>query len=139
MSEPYEQLLDATIQHLQELKSRGVKSVNVSPEALVSLRSTAPAGTGTGRTAAPGTAPSPVNRVAPAAVPVKATVVPSQPTGEIDLVPSAKPVSTLTPASAPLDPAAKAGAMRELRERALVCVKCPHLANSRQNVVFGVG
>ena len=29
--------------------------------------------------------------------------------------------------------------MRELRERALVCVKCPHLAGSRKNVVFGVG
>jgi uracil-DNA glycosylase family 4 len=47
------------------------------------------------------------------------------------------------PAAAParpmLDPAAKAEAMKELRERALVCVKCPHLANSRKNVVFGVG
>jgi uracil-DNA glycosylase family 4 len=26
-----------------------------------------------------------------------------------------------------------------LRERALSCVKCPHLASSRKNVVFGVG
>ncbi len=29
--------------------------------------------------------------------------------------------------------------MDELRERALVCQKCSHLASSRQNVVFGVG
>jgi DNA polymerase len=29
--------------------------------------------------------------------------------------------------------------MAELRERALQCVKCPHLASSRKNVVFGVG
>src|SRR5258708_31353433 len=29
--------------------------------------------------------------------------------------------------------------MEELRERALSCRKCPHLAASRQNVVFGVG
>ena len=29
--------------------------------------------------------------------------------------------------------------MAELRERALSCVKCAHLASSRQNVVFGVG
>jgi DNA polymerase len=45
------------------------------------------------------------------------------------------------PASAEPDPQAgvKAEAMRELRERALVCVKCPNLASSRQNVVFGVG
>jgi len=29
--------------------------------------------------------------------------------------------------------------MEELRERALSCLKCPHLAASRKNVVFGVG
>ena len=29
--------------------------------------------------------------------------------------------------------------MRELRERALVCMKCPNLASARKNVVFGVG
>ncbi len=33
----------------------------------------------------------------------------------------------------------KARAMEELRERALSCLKCPHLAASRKNVVFGVG
>ena len=30
-------------------------------------------------------------------------------------------------------------AFAELRERAMVCVKCPQLAASRRNVVFGVG
>jgi uracil-DNA glycosylase len=35
--------------------------------------------------------------------------------------------------------AAKAAAFEALRERALACVKCPHLASSRKNVVFGVG
>jgi DNA polymerase len=34
---------------------------------------------------------------------------------------------------------AKTAAMNALRERALVCVKCPHLARSRKIVVFGVG
>jgi len=46
------------------------------------------------------------------------------------------------PAAAPrvaLDPQAKTAAIQELRERALVCVKCEHLATSRKNVVFGVG
>ena len=33
----------------------------------------------------------------------------------------------------------KSAAFAALRERALVCVKCPHLASSRKNVVFGVG
>jgi len=40
---------------------------------------------------------------------------------------------------APLSPEAKAAAFAELRERALACVKCPHLASARKNVVFGVG
>ncbi len=39
-------------------------------------------------------------------------------------------------AVAPVD---KATAMAELRQRAMVCRKCPHLAGSRKNVVFGVG
>ena len=39
----------------------------------------------------------------------------------------------------PLDPQAKAAAFAALREQALACVKCPHLASSRKSVVFGVG
>jgi DNA polymerase len=45
----------------------------------------------------------------------------------------------LATASALLSPEAKAAAVAELRERALACVKCPHLVRSRKNVVFGVG
>jgi uracil-DNA glycosylase family 4 len=33
----------------------------------------------------------------------------------------------------------KSAAFAELQKRALACVKCPHLASSRKNVVFGVG
>ena len=36
-------------------------------------------------------------------------------------------------------PLAKAAAYDALRERVLACVKCPHLAVSRKNVVFGAG
>jgi DNA polymerase len=43
------------------------------------------------------------------------------------------------PAATPLEPQAKAAAFAALRERALACVKCPHLASSRKNVAFGVG
>jgi hypothetical protein len=42
-------------------------------------------------------------------------------------------------ALAPLSAQAKAEGMKELRERALICMKCPNLASSRKNVVFGVG
>jgi DNA polymerase len=51
----------------------------------------------------------------------------------------ANPETTLKPAAALLSPAAKQAAIAELRERALACVKCSHLASSRANVVFGVG
>ena len=35
--------------------------------------------------------------------------------------------------------AAKSAAFADLRQRALACVKCPHLVTARKNVVFGVG
>jgi len=38
-----------------------------------------------------------------------------------------------------LSPEAKAAAFADLRQRALVCVKCENLAAARKNVVFGVG
>jgi DNA polymerase len=38
-----------------------------------------------------------------------------------------------------MDPQTKAAAFADLRQRALACVKCPNLASSRKNVVFGVG
>src|SRR3984957_7768640 len=109
MSETYDQLLGATIHHLESLKSRGVRFVSVSPENLAAL----------GRPPArsqpvAARAPSPVLR---RTEPVPATVP----------IPAAK-----------TDPA-KAAAFAELRSRAMVCVKCPNLAASRKNVVFGVG
>jgi DNA polymerase len=55
-------------------------------------------------------------------------------------LPLALPGEASAPAAAPqLSPEAKAAAFAELRERALACVKCAHLAASRKNVVFGVG
>jgi len=41
--------------------------------------------------------------------------------------------------SAPLDHGSREAAMAGLQARAMVCRKCPHLASSRKNVVFGVG
>jgi DNA polymerase len=45
----------------------------------------------------------------------------------------------LAPVTPSLTPEAKAAAFTELRQRALACTKCAHLAGSRKNVVFGVG
>ena len=56
--------------------------------------------------------------------------------------PLALPMTAETTVAVPatmLSPETKAAAFAELRERVMACVKCPHLASSRKNVVFGVG
>ena len=111
MSDGYHELLDAAIQQLQELKSQGVRFVNVSVEALAALnQSPRPA-------AKKIPAPAPAIQPAPKPAPVAPIAVPA-----------------LTP-----EAHAKAAAFADLRQRALACVKCANLASSRKNVVFGVG
>ena len=110
MPDAYDQLLEATIQHLEGLKNRGVRFVPVSRENLAAL----------------GQTPRRVAQVARSA-PVARVATPA-------LTPIAEPSEVV---SDPNDP--RAAAFAELRARALACVKCPHLASSRKNVVFGVG
>ncbi|HLX96879.1 MAG TPA: uracil-DNA glycosylase [Verrucomicrobiae bacterium] len=140
MSDAYGQLLDATIQHLEDLKSRGVRSVAVSPEVLRALAQPV-----TGRDARPARPPEvpTLKSDEPAARPYQkpraATLLrsPLPPAGQASLL--ALPGETVPNQGPLLDPQAKAAAFAALRERALACVKCPHLASSRKNVVFGVG
>jgi uracil-DNA glycosylase family 4 len=122
MSDAYGQLLDAAIQHLENLKSQGVRNVAVTPETLRAL-----------------------------AQPSKNISVSVQPTAQIPKPATASKISTLVlpeiskGGASDLSPVTrlpspdKAAAFATLRERALACVKCPHLASSRKNVVFGVG
>jgi DNA polymerase len=147
MSDAYHELLDATIQHLEKLKSRGVRHVAVAPETLRALAVPAKFQISNLK-----------SQIPPAVAPSNAAPVPEprssrregaqtvQPTFQAAAAePEAqKGQSLLTPAArntgaAPLDAAAKQAAFAALRERALACVKCPHLASSRKNVVFGVG
>jgi DNA polymerase len=134
MSDAYGHLLDATIQHLEDLKSRGVRHVAVSPETLRALAQPARHGaevrnqkSETAGENAPPTASSEKS--------------PGLKTENLQLETSlfAPPGEAIPAQKLPLDPQAKAAAFADLRERALVCVKCPHLASSRKNVVFGVG
>lgn len=110
MSDAYTQLLDATIQHLQGLKARGVRFVDVSPEKLADLAQI----------------PKPT-----ASRPAPRSSAPPLPGATTAPAPTAPPAGIVSEA--------KAAAFAELRARAMVCVKCPHLASSRKNVVFGVG
>jgi uracil-DNA glycosylase family 4 len=134
MSDAYGQLLDATIQHLEDLKSRGVRHVAVAPETLRALAQ--PVKT----QMQPTTAGAPVSEPARTAFPKRAgseTGAPRPVAEQKSLL--ALPGETAPSPVPPLDPQAKSAAFAALRERALACVKCPHLASSRKNVVFGVG
>jgi DNA polymerase len=145
MPQPFDLLLEATIQHLEALKREGARYVAVSPELLAALKSAPlskphaapPASTRppAALRAAPPARPAPVpTRPAPplqtafTAVLVEPKTEPPGPAG--GLVPSA---------AVELTPEGRAAAFADLRRRVLSCVKCAHLVAARKNVVFGVG
>jgi uracil-DNA glycosylase family 4 len=112
MSATYEQLLDATIQHLENLKSRGEKFVVVSNETLRAL-------------ATP-------TKISNFKFQISNTEIPVQAKTEL----FAPAQSQIANSKSQIE---KSAAFAALRERVMVCVKCAHLAASRKNVVFGVG
>ncbi|MCG8362389.1 MAG: uracil-DNA glycosylase [Pseudanabaenales cyanobacterium] len=114
MSEAYQQLLRATIEHLERLRSRGVRFVPASTDAAASL-SRPPAGR-TARRSAPTTEKQP-----------------APPTPETS---PAAPVVRLRP---PAPGENKQRALETLQAEATACVRCPNLAAARAHVVFGVG
>jgi len=133
MAGTYDELLDAAIQHLEDLKSRGVRHVVVAAETLAALAQPI-----TGRDAPPGR-PEPVSPPKtdePAARPYQKAI--SQSVAE-QVALLALPGEAPSAIAHPQSPVEKAAAFAALRERALACVKCPHLASSRKTVVFGVG
>jgi uracil-DNA glycosylase len=134
MSTTYNELLDATIQHLETLKSRGTRHVAVSAETLRQLS----------KPVAPSSVREPVE-------PPKGFGV-RQSSGALESGPSAEKrqeTAAVQNASVslgiqsetrnPKSTVEKAAAFAALRERVMVCVKCANLASSRKNVVFGVG
>jgi len=133
MPDAYSQLLDATIQHLEALKARGVHFVSVSAQALADLAQ-APTHKPQ-RTSHPATSASPPRITSTG---FGAAVAIAKPTAS-----NASSTSPARGAAAPpvvgLSPEAKFEAFARLRERALACTKCPNLAAARKNVVFGVG
>ena len=122
MSATYQELLDATIRHLEGQKARGGRHVIVSGETLRALALPA------ARESRPQNLKSENPKFAlPAPEPIPAEQL---------LVVAAKSQTSEAPSKSSPE---KSAAFAALRERVLKCVKCAHLASSRKNVVFGVG
>jgi len=134
MGDAYSELLEATIQHLEGLKGRGVRFVPVSAQALAGLSGKGPSSSPRRQTQATGESRAVPSTPPTSPKPVARPVAPTTPT--VPMVVPATRVESPAPGSAT---EAKAAAFAELRKRALACVKCAHLAASRKNVVFGVG
>ncbi len=130
MSSAYDQLLDATITHLEDLKSKGARHVAVSAETLRSLA--LPPTIATNRPVAAVTTGHIATKLAPRPTPVMAMPKPVT----IGLFSRSNPPA---PARITSADSTKAAAFAELQTRVLSCVKCPNLASSRTTVVFGVG
>ena len=143
MSESYRQLLDATIQHLEGMKSRGARHVAVTPEALRALALPAralpasnfqaqiPAAAGTPSV---GSARMEFPKRAEPALGAPRTPAPAAISIPSNLQPETRNLQPVTSSSP-----GKTAAFAALRERALACVKCPNLVAARTSVVFGVG
>lgn len=139
MSEPHGTLADLLIQRLEDMKGRGQSRVRVSPEIWEALQAgpSAPAPAPASRpapVARPAESPQPRERTRPQPAPVP----PVSPTPQTIARPAARPAPAPV-AVAPTLSGDKARDLAHLRERALVCQKCPHLVSSRTQVVFGVG
>jgi DNA polymerase len=135
MPDAYSQLLDATIQHLEALKARGVNFISVSPQSLAGL--TQPSATKARSTDRRDVAASPPGATRP---PFRSTTAVARP--EVSNPAVTNPPPTLASATSPvpgISPAAKLEAFSKLRERALACTRCPNLVAARKTVVFGVG
>jgi DNA polymerase len=129
----FDGLLDATIRHLEDLREHGVRHVAMDPRALTELaqppRAAPPVVAPAVRTAAPNpivtTMPRPAVPARPPTPPAPAPVQPRLPVTE--------------PRRRDFTRAEKEAAMASLRQQALACQKCSHLAAARKHVVFGVG
>jgi uracil-DNA glycosylase family 4 len=146
----YLSLLDAAIRHVETLKQEGVRYLPVSTSTLQGAVGTSqdimPLKAGVMQNPAPSVPstlpPSVPNDLKPpqdAVPPAAPAIVPMKPSATPVPVPAASRELFATARSAAMSREEKEAAMAELRQRALVCVKCENLASARTNVVFGVG
>lgn len=117
----YSELLEALIQHLEDLRRQGRQTVAVTPCILAALRHS-----GSWEANAPQTCPIEENQ--PAEEQSEPAPPPALPLAEA--APAIIPPPSLPPSTS---------TMESLKATVLTCQKCPHLVRSRRNVVFGVG
>jgi uracil-DNA glycosylase len=125
----YNELLDATIAALEKLQQQGERYVAVSPGLLRELSSAS----AKSNVAAPLSSAAAAQAERPSFA--SAENAPRIATVAAPGVPQRKPEPDIVISTG----AGKAAGIAELRERALVCQKCPSLVAARKNVVFGVG
>ena len=139
----FQSLLTATIDHLEALKRRGHRSVVLDPGTLQDLLAspTAPAVQPLPKPA-PALSANPSFQSAsplPSAPSTPAAPKPALVTGESPVHSLATSLATSATSRVGLSREEKETAMAALKERALSCVQCSHLAAARKSVVFGVG
>jgi len=148
MSAAYNELLEATIAHHENLKARGVRQVVVAPETLRALAlpvKFSAAEPKIQKRPAPGVLAPVMAAIPPVPAPAAPlSAVPKTAAAALAPVKTAEtslPLAEKTVPEVPLALASsdKAAAFAALRQRALACVNCAHLVSSRKNVVFGVG
>jgi len=148
MSDAYADLLEATIEHLERLKGRGIRFISLSPGTLAGLGQGGGAPRLQPRASSlqpiltpPERAPRPW--VEP---PLSGPALPLPPKPPEDKPASGRPLTPDLPgppgavcSGSTLSAEAKAAAFAQLRSQVMPCVKCAPLAAARKNVVFGVG
>lgn len=157
VADSFQYLLDATLRHLQDLRTEGVPYLSLDKEGLGRLLRGASASMAAGKAAhGPVPVPSPSHSQPTSQGPmVRGQVfeprkMPPDPAPFSDesLRFSLRRVERLPEAGGPVPPPSVArvepvadrnAAMEELRRQALVCQQCPHLVKTRTQVVFGVG
>lgn len=120
MTTDFQQLLDATIRHLEDLRAHGHRFVSVNPTILRDLAESS-AMRRADRVAARFSSPAPTATARQASSARRTTA------------PEPKTPTRWNPTPA------RDKALAELRDCALVCTRCPHLLKFRKQVVFGVG
>jgi len=137
MVQAFDHLLDATIEHLETLKSDGQSSVLMEDGSMELLRKMVHSAKHKPRTTVeqkfkPRKNPIPETRKLDARV----SVAPSQ---AIELAQEEKDLIGCVEDWPDLAPDQKEVAMAKLRKQAEECQRCSHLVESRTQVVFGVG